>query len=171
MFFMDEMNASIKTPQQVMSEKENEELATIRRRVQYDFDAMKSELKKQANMGLYTDYGSHKVISSMIISDIGEYCNIETQKGTEKRGFFGNDIHFYVDLTCTYKVQKYVDYYFKELDKLVSAEGISYTVFAKWEDIAPRKEYHCSVPGKIRIPTFRILHRDVKICMKISMKL
>ena len=171
MSFRDEMKASLKTPQQVMNEKENAELQKIKESANAEFERMKVELKRQASEGHYVDLGTRQIVHAEITSDIQKYCDIVTRKGMQRRGLFGNDTYSYVDVICTYSDQKYIDAYFKELDALVKPEEISYSVIAKYRDTVSNNVHTCMVPGNMRIHSFGIMASEVKICIRVSMQL
>ncbi len=170
MSFKDELNANLKTPQQVAQEKESAEVAEAKRNAQYDFEMIKNALKQQVSQGQYYDSGSYKQVSATIISsNLLGYCQRTVRQAQEKRGFFGNDIHFYAIFTVSYKNDYIAREYFKELDKLTKAEGITYEAIAKHERVCFNDTFF-SIPGSCRIECFDNSVRNISVGLRASMK-
>lgn len=172
MSFRDEMNASLKTPQQVAQEKEDAEVAYAKMCVQNDYESIKRELKAKASNGQYLDCGNSKVIETEIFSRfLSENCNRSCRKVEQRCGFLGRDIKVIHVLSASLNGGKIMDVYFKELDKLVKEEGITYSVIGKYEDVISRQVYPFSIPGGVNIERFSVYAKDIQVRLKVRMKL
>lgn len=173
MSFRDEMNASLKTPQQVAREKEDAEVAYAKMCVQNDYESIKRELKAKVQNGQYFDCGNGKVIEAEIFSGfLSENCSRNCKKVEKRYGFLGRDITYIHMLSASFDVRKTVDVYFKELDKFVKEDGITYSVIGKYEDIVYKRVYTFSIPGGINIEKLTpIWAKDIQVRLKVKMKL
>jgi len=167
------MNASIKTLQQVVREKEDAEIAYAKMCVKSDYESIKRELMQKASNGKYFDYGNEKVIEAEIFSSfLSENCNRNCKKVEKRYGFLGRDITYIHMLSASFDGKKNVDAYFKELDKLLKEDGISYSVVGKYEDIVYKRVYPFTIPGGINIEKITpIWAKDIQVRLKVKMKL
>ena len=111
MSFKDELSASMKTPQQVEKEREDATIIEIKKHVQWEIASLKKALKDNASNGNYRDLGNRKIIIAEVSTGLRQYCEINSRQGTERKGFFGNDIHTYYTVTCNYSSSKYTRIY------------------------------------------------------------
>lgn len=119
MSFKDELSASMKTPQQVEKEREDATIIEIKKHVQWEIASLKKALKDNASNGNYRDLGNRKIIIAEVSTGLRQYCEINSRQGTERKGFFGNDIHTYYTVTCNYSSSKYTRIYLEEIKKLL----------------------------------------------------
>lgn len=171
MSFKDELSASMKTPQQVEKEREDATIIEIKKHVQWEIASLKKALKDNASNGNYRDLGNRKIIIAEVSTGLRQYCEINSRQGTERKGFFGNDIHTYYTVTCNYSSSKYTRIYLEEIKKVDKEDGIECTIVAAYTQTAPFKdiEHRWNIPGTKRIDDFLVYPRDINIHIQGSM--
>ena len=171
MSFKDELSASMKTPQQVEKEREDSTIKEIKNQVQWEISSLKETLKNNASNGKYRDLGNRKIITAEVSTGLRQYCEINSRQGTERKGFFGNDMHIYYTVTCNYSSNKYTRIYLEEIKKFSKENCIECTIVAAYTQTAPFKniEHRWNIPGTKRIDDFGVYPRDIKIYIQGSM--
>lgn len=171
MSFKDELSASIKTPQQVEREKEDATIVEIKKHVKWEISSLKEALKKNASNGNYRDLGNCKIITAEVPTNFRQYCEINSRRGEERKGFFGNDIHIYYTVTCNYSSSKYTRIYLDEIKRIAQEDGIECTIVAAYTKNLVYKniDQKWNVPGTKRIDDFGVYPREIKIYIQGSM--
>lgn len=166
MQFKDELNASIKTPQQVAKELDDATVRIIKEDVQRDISALKNALKANASKGEYIDFDTCKVIIAHVSTYLRKYYKIHIKTNHEKRGFFGRDIHTYHIVTCNYSDSKYAQFYLDEINRVAQEDGIECKIIAEYKD--GNYSCHWDIPSTKRLDIFSVAPYHIRICIRGS---
>jgi hypothetical protein len=158
MSFIDEVNSSIRTPEEIWREN-----------AKIDYEGIKQRIKSNAYSGVFTSVGSKKRIAIDYqgrLSDLFKYDHV--CKGIKATLFSPGGA--YTSATYTLKNRSAFESYCSTLNDLAKKDGISIEVLGRYKRFNYADKYF-KIPGKIEAHDYSIMRGDTAVVIHCVMEL